>query len=246
MSSHSHSTEQDRSLNQKLGLPVMQEVWPNNRVGSVRYGSAHQIYTEGETLPPSQRLIVILPDANHDIFTIPKQIWNLAAPDGRQVLLLTKPCRDENEFRSRMNLTTVASLIRDTNVAVQTKMVIGISLEQAVRQYAQPDDVIVCYEKHFVPSFLQKKRLTDILAKTTKLPVYTLRGSVSEMTDPVNEVVMDIVLLLVAIAMLFGFFVLEIWIDHNSTGVFRTIIEMIVVCVEVWIIAACANRSFKI
>ena len=245
MSSHTHSTDQNRSINTKLDLSSLPSIWADKGKTQTQVETAPQILSEGETLPPSRRLIVILPDENHDIFTLPKKIWNLAAPDSRDVLLLTKPCREENEFYTRMNLSSLASQIRDPRFEVQTKLVLG-ALDQTVLQCARPDDVIVCFEEQFVHGFLKRNRLADLLAKTVKLPVYTLRGSVSEMTDPVSKVAMDVVLIIVAVALLIGFFALEIWIDHNSSGTFRTIIEMLVVCIEVWIVAACATRSFKI
>jgi len=245
MSSQTHSTDQNRSFNSKSNTNSISTIWPNKRTVLDRVVTAPQILSEGETLPPSRRLIVVLPDANHDVFSLPKKIWNLAAPDCRDVLLLTKPCREENEFRSRMNLTTVASQIRDPRFEVQTKIVLG-ALDQTVRQVSQPDDVVVCFEEHFVPGFLKRNRLADVLARKTMLPIYTLRGSVSEMTDPISDRVLDVILFLVAVAILIGFFALEIWVDHNTTGTFRTIVEILVVFLEVWIVAACVNRSFKI
>ena len=245
MASQTHSTDQNRSLKGKLDFNSFPAVRLFKGRTQDRIETAARIYTEGETLPPSRRLIVILPDANHDIFSLPKKIWNLAAPDSREVLLLTKPCRDENEFRARMNLSSLASQIRDPRFEVQSKLVLG-ALDQTVRRVSQPDDVIVCFEEHTIPGFLKRNRLADVLAQAAKVPVYTLRGAVSEMTDPISDRVLDVTLFLIAVAMLIGFFALEIWVDHNTTGTFRTVVEVLVVFLEIWIVAACVNRSFKI
>jgi hypothetical protein len=191
-------------------------------------------------------LVVILPDAELDIFSLAKQLWNLAAPDRRQVLLLTRPSFEENEYHSRVNLTTLASLIRDSSVVVQTQVVLGMSLDQAARKYSQADDVFVCFEDHHIHGFLKKERLANTLAQKNHLPVYTLKGSISEMTYPISARLLDFVSLAICLAVMIGFFVLEVWIDRNTMGTFHTILEILAVFTEAWIIAACATKSFRI
>jgi hypothetical protein len=148
----------DNNQNQFLGLRL--DRFPLTLGRSLKRSKAEQgktalqIFTEDQPLPPSKRLIVILPDANIDLVSLPKRIWNLAAPDRRQVLLMIRPCREENEFHTRMNLITLAAILRDPRVVVQTHLVLGQSLEQAARQCVQPDDVFVCFEEYQVNGFL--------------------------------------------------------------------------------------------
>ncbi len=244
MSDLTHSTNRHRFPGTKLdlnSLPV-----PFTRKSQEQAETTLQIYTEGERLPDCRRLVVILPDVEPDVFTLPKRIWNLAQAERREVLLITKPCQQENEFYSRVNLTTLAACIRDARVTVQTQQVLGMSLEQAVRQCAQPDDVIVCFAQHQIPGFFKKDRLADRLAQTTHLPVYTLKGPVAEITDPISSHLLDFILLFVCLATLVAFFALEVWIDQNVPGASRTILEVLAVCVEVWVVAACVTRSFRI
>jgi hypothetical protein len=246
MAGVSHSTDQNKLFGTKKEKDPLPSIRSIHQAHRERIETAHQILTENDPLPPSRRLVVILPDAELDIFSLAKQLWNLAAPDRRQVLLLTKPCCEENECHSRVNLTTLASLIRDSSVVVQTQVVLGMSLDQAARKYSQADDVFVCFEDHHIHGFLKKKSLADILAQKTHLPVYTLIGSISETTYPISARLIEFVSLAICLAVLIGFFGLEVWIDRNTVGDFRTILEILAVFTEAWIIAACATRSFRI
>jgi hypothetical protein len=220
--------------------------WPLQWTHSEKAETVSRIFTEGEPLPPSKRLVVILPDSGIDIFTLPRKIWNLAAPDHRQVLLLTRPAEEGNELHSQRNLTTLAALIRDPLVEVQTKVVLGISLEQAIRRYSQPGDVLVCFEEQRISRFLTTKRLADLLAQKNNLPIYTLKGGISEETVTVSARLVDFALLALCIVSLVTFFIFGVWIDRNSVGTSHAILQILAICIEAWVIAACANRSFKI
>lgn len=240
------STKQNQFFAKKLDLQSSPVAWLGNKKKLEKVVSAPQIISEGEALPPSNRLVVILPDADFDIFALGKQIWSIATSDRRQVLLLTKPVQDENEYHSRLTLSTMASLIRDPRIEVKTQLVLGMSLYQAALQCSQPDDVFVCFEEHRIPGFLKKNRLAKILAQSTHLPVYTLKGPISEMTDPLSVRLIDFVLLAICVASLVGFFALQVWFDRNTTGMFHTILQIVTVSTEIWFVAACANRSFRI
>ncbi len=244
MSDLTHSTNRHRSPGAKLGLNSLPVPFP--RKGQEQAGTALPILTEGQRLPACRRLVVILPDVEPDVFTLPKRIWNLAQADRHEVLLITKPGQPENEFHSRVNLTTLAACIRDARVTVQTQQVLGMSLIRAVEQCVRPDDVMVCFAEHQVPGFFKKNRLADLLAQTTHLPVYTLKGPAAEITDPLSSHLLDFVLLFVCLATLVAFFALEVWIDQNVTGASRAILEVLAVCVEVWVVAACVTRSFRV
>jgi hypothetical protein len=246
MSGLSHSTHKNHLVGTKLDWHSLSSALPFRKIDQAQLAAPLQILTEDEPLPSSRRLVVILPDADLDVFTVARRIWDLATPDCRQVLLLTKPYREENEFYSRVNLTSLAAIIRDPRVVVQTQIVLGMSLAQAAGQYLKPDDVFVCFEEHRVPDFLKKNRLAEILAQKTHRPVYTLKGPVMEKTDPFSARLIDFVLIAICLASLIGFFALEVWIDRNSTGMFHTLLQIMVVFVEVWVIAAFMNRNLKI
>jgi len=233
-----------RPINQDqfFGTPLEQTFSPTKRESAK---AAPRILTEADPLPSSHRLVVILPDAIVDIFALSKKLWNLAAPDRRQLLLMIRPNGTEDETQLRINLATLASLIRDSRVAVQTQWIAGTSVDQAIRQSTRADDVIVCFEEHRVSSFLKKNRLADILAQKTVLPIYTLKDAVHETAHPLSTHLTEIALMAFCLVVLIGFFVLEAWIDQNTTGTFQTVLELLAVFSEVWIIITFLSRSFK-
>lgn len=246
MSGVSHSTHQNRFFGAKFESIPFPAVWPLKRTKPGQIEIESKIFTEDQSLPPSRRLVVILPDANIDILTLPRRIWNLAAPDCRQVLLMIRPCREENEFHARVNLTTLAAIIRDPRVNVQTQFVLGQSLEQAARQCAQPDDVFVCFEEHQVSRFLRKQRLAEILAQKTPCSIYTLKGTVTELVDPISARLIDFLLLALCLVSLFAFFGLEVWIDRSFAGTPQTVLQILAVIAEVWLIGGVASKTFRI
>lgn len=246
MSGLSHSNNQNRFLGLRLGRLSLPLGWSLKRSKAEQGKTAPGIFTEDQLLPPSRRLIVILPDENIDIVSLPKRIWKLAAPDRRQVLLLIRPCREENEYYARMSLITLAAIIRDPRVVVQTQLILGQSIEQAVRQFAQPDDVLVCFEEHQVHSALKKHRLAEILARKTQNSIYTLKGVVSASVNPISTRLIDFLFLMLCMASIIAFFALEVWIDQNSVGAFQIILQILALMAEVWAISAFASRSFRI
>ncbi len=246
MSGLSHSTNHNRFSSLKPGWLSLPAIRPFTQSKPEVAVNTLQIFTEGQPLPPSRRLVVILPDENVDVISLPRRIWNLAAPNSCNVLLAIKPCREENEFYARMNLTTLASIIRDPRVIVETQLILGQSMEQAARQWARPDDVFVCFEEHSVKGFLKKRRLAEILAHTTQRPVYVLKGKVSELVDPVSARLIDFFILALCLVSLIAFFALEVWIDRHSAGMLQSVFQILAVIAEVWVIGAIASRSFRI
>lgn len=246
MSGISHSTNQNRFLGVKLEWLSLPAIWPFKRSKAEQVETALQIFTEDQPLPPSRRLVVILPDANIDYFTLPRRIWNLASPDRRQVLLMLRPGREENESHARMTLTTLAAIIRDSSVTVQTQLVLGQPLVKAACQVAQPEDVLVCFEEHQVSGFLKKRWLAEVLAQTAQRPIYTLKGSVSEIVNPISARLVDFLLLAACLISLVVFFMLEVWIARSSTGSLQTVLQILAVCVEAWVIGKIASKTYRI
>lgn len=244
MSGLAHSTIQNRFSRYRRFFRDLFETWQLGHAKGVQT-PVHPILTECDPLPSSRRVVVILPDTNIDVVALPKRIWELAAPDRRQVLLMIKPCREENEFYARMNLVTLSALIRDDHVHVEMQLVLGAPIDQAARQYAQPEDIFVCFEEHQVSKCLKKKRLADLLAQKTGLPVYTLKGSALEMTDPISDLLKDTLLLMFCMALLVVFFVFQVWIDKNTSGVWRGSLQLITVFIVAGFTVAIAAKTFR-
>jgi hypothetical protein len=245
MSSLFHSANH-RMLGMKLEGVSLPTVWPFKQTKVNQRETALQIFTEDEPLPLSKRLVVILPDTNTDLFNLPRRIWHLAAPDCRQVLLMIRPCQVANEFHNQIDLTTLAAMIRDSRVVVQTQLILGQTVEQAARTCARPDDLFVCFAEHQVRGFLKKRPLAEVLHRATFRPVYTLKGAVSENEEPISARLIDILFLVLCLVSLIAFFAVQVWIDRNFAGTPKGLFHMLAVFIEVWLIGALANRSLRL
>jgi hypothetical protein len=204
------------------------------------------VFSENQPLPASRRLIVILPDATVDLNFLSRQIWNLAVPDQREVLLMSCPCREENEFPASMNLITLTAILRDSGLSIQTKLVSGEYLERAAGRYAHPDDIFVCFEAHQVKRFAKNYPLSEILARETHLPVCTLNGIIHEVTPLGNNRLASLKFLALCLLSMILFFAIEVWINQNAAGSFRKVLELLVVGAEVLIISNFASWSYRI
>jgi hypothetical protein len=106
--------------------------------------------------------------------------------------------------------------------------------------------MFVCFGEHQVSHFWKKRRLAEILAQSTQRPVVTLKGAVSEKAQPVSARLMDLLLLGVCLVSLIAFFALEVWIDHNSAGTVHTILQILAMIAEVWVISAVTRNTLRI
>ncbi len=234
----SHPTSQKSA---SLSIP---DLWPLNQVKPGQAETVPQIIAEDQPLPPSQRLVVILPDVNFDVFPLGKLIWDLASPAHRQVVLMIRPSHEENEFQARINSSTLAAIIQDSGIIVETHLVLGQSLVQAVSNYAQPEDLFVCFEGHQEGGLFKKSQVAEMVARSTQLPVYLLRGPIPEVAESVPARLIDFLLLAACLVSLVAFFALEVWIDRISSGALHAVLQILAVLVEVWIIGKLASRPF--
>jgi hypothetical protein len=64
--------------------------------------------------------------------------------------------------------------------------------------------------------------------------------------DPISARLIDFCLLALCLVSIIAFFALEVWIDRNSTGTVQSILQIIAVIAEVWVISAFASKSFRV
>jgi hypothetical protein len=205
-------------------------------------GEAH-IFTDGENFPAAQRLVIILPDANFDVLSLPRRILKMTTPERNEVLLVAKPAHTAEENHLCLSLATLASLVRDPWITVMTQLVTQQPLEQAVAQLSRPGDLLVCFEEHRLPGLARKPSLAHVLAQQTHLPVYTLKGTVRADPLTAQRRWMDPVLLLLCLAALVVFFFIQVWFDQHTAGALRTCILIMASAMELWTIGRFAMRS---
>ena len=122
---------------------------------------------------PTPCLLILVP-AETDYSAATRQIWELAHATNMHVQLIAL-CQDpseEPELRRRM--VTLASLLRDGNVSVETKVMVGTNWVAAVKNHYEAGDRIVCFADQ--RTGLLQRPLSQILEPNLKAPLYILSG----------------------------------------------------------------------
>jgi len=120
-----------------------------------------------------RRLIVLVP-TNTDCSAALPRIWELAHATGRRIQLLGL-CEDTaEESRLRRELISMASLLQDGKISVETKVVIGTHWLDAVKIHYKADDMIVCFAEQ--RTGLLRRPLSQILESDFKATLYILSG----------------------------------------------------------------------
>lgn len=127
------------------------------------------------------RLLILLPpDLNYNLAT--PRIWELAMATARHIQLLGLCKGLAEEPRLRRELVTMSALIRDARVCAETKVEIGTSWVEAVKNNIQPGDMIVCFAEQSAGIF--HRPLSQILRSNLSAPIYILSGLTSQTSTP--------------------------------------------------------------
>jgi hypothetical protein len=120
--------------------------------------------------PP--RLIVLVPEGEGDIVSAALKIWGLANALGRKVQFLAL-CKDiDYEPRLRRQLATLAAMVRDDFIMVDTKLEFGKNWLRFVKANWHEGDVIVCFSEQ--KQGWIRKPLNEVLASNIKTTVYVI------------------------------------------------------------------------
>lgn len=186
---------------------------------------AHLLIPTDQPLPPAQRLIVLIPDAEVNETEMARRIWRLASPRQLAVVYLGLTPDPLTEAPARRRLTTLAAVTRDEWVNVQTRLVIGSDWCRAVQACWRPGDLVVCQAEHMVPGgFLGiwRRPLGQRLVNALRAPVYLLTGLYESLPMPPARRQARLLSWSIPLLTLIIFFMLQVEIDHQMTGWLRT------------------------
>lgn len=143
---------------------------------AVLYLSNTKSYKDDAALSASEeqpRLIVLVPDSEGDLVSAARKIWGLANALGRRVQFIAL-CKDiDYEPRLRRHLVTLASMVRDDLVIVETKLEFGKNWLRFVKANWHEGDVIACFaEQESV--WMMRRPLNEILASNLNTTVYVI------------------------------------------------------------------------
>ena len=192
------------------------------------------------------RLIVLVPSRGINHNAMAHRIWSLASPCQINVLFLSlsNKAGAEEEDDTRIHLATLASMTRDENVQVETRIEVDDNWVSAVRKVWQPGDAVICAAEQSVKLCgAGWQPLSGVLEHLLDIPVYVVPGlllaSRTRSHEPVERKDKPARLLsslMVPILIVAGFFFLQVRINSVTTGLVHTALLCTSAVVEVGLI----------
>src|SRR5258706_368632 len=142
----------------------------------------------------ARRLIVLIPNLDVDEVALAHEIWNLALPRGLAVLLLGLCPNPNDEPGARRRLVTVAALIREPRVSVETQLDFGRNWISILKNFLKMGDIVICPADQRIGIFGEPLDLS--LAKLG-LPIITLPGLYPPTRKLIPRFILESVFLLV-------------------------------------------------
>ncbi len=208
--------------------------------------------TEIDSIPPSlassttsfsgsqsaHRLVVLVPDLEWQFIPAIHRIWELADVQHTHVLLLTL-CNDGHQESSlRRALIILCAMLQDGRIPVETKVENGTNWVDVVKRNYRAGDMIVCFAEQ--RAGLLQKPLSQILESNLIVPVYVVSGV--NRPKPKSNRLAEVIVWLGSIGMITGFGLLQVTIMQVSEGWSQTLLLILVVIVEIWLICVWDSR----
>ena len=182
-------------------------------------------------LESARRLLVLIPvDMDHSAAT--RRIWQLANSVRSNVLLLGLCTDPADEPRLRRELITMASLLHDGRIAVETKIEIGTNWLSTVKTLSKADDMIVCFAEQ--RTGLLRRPLSQILESNLNTTLYILPGLIPEKNRPNKLFQISAWLGSLVIIMAFG--LLQSKVVQLQDGWVQSILLILSLAPEFWLI----------
>jgi hypothetical protein len=178
---------------------------------------------------PVKRLVVLVPNVDMDDIQIARQVWEMASSARLAVILLSICADDSDELQLERKLTTLAALIRDPHVKVETHIEYSQNWRRGVKSILDDGDVILCHAEQNVG--LRHKPLVSVL-DVLPVPVWTLSGFYPSNVISHPRWLAELVFWLGAVAIVAGFFYLQIQINILPTGWVKSVVLALSVLAE--------------
>ena len=176
-------------------------------------------------------LLVLIPaDIDHSAAT--RRIWQLANSVRSNVLLFGLCTDPADEPRLRRELITMASLLHDGRIAVETKVEIGTNWLSTVKTLSKADDMIVCFAEQ--RTGLLRRPVSQILESNLNTTVYILSGLIPEKTKP-NKL-FQISAWLGSLVIIMAFTLLQSQVVQLQDGWVQSVLLILSLIPEFWLI----------
>jgi hypothetical protein len=189
-------------------------------------------------IPAARRLVVLVPDVEVDESGLAARIWGLASPRRLEVLLLGTARREQEQYRARRRLVTMAAITRDDSVHVDIELALDQGWLPAVRHVWRPGDLVVCHDEQRLTAGLGRHPLAQVLLRRVATPVYVVSGFYPELPDERVRGVAQLGSWLPPAVIIALFFGLQARLTRATTGSLQTILFLLTVLIEFALIAA--------
>jgi hypothetical protein len=177
------------------------------------------------------RLLVLVP-ASADYSAATRRSWELAQATAMHVQLLGL-CEDAAEEPClRRGLVTMASLLQDSGISVETKVDIGTDWVDIVKTHYETGDMIVCFAEQ--RTGLLRRPLSQVLESNLKATVYIVSSLVPQRST--SNSLSQLRTWLGFIGIIIGFGILQANIVQLPEGWLQNILLILSTIPEFWLI----------
>lgn len=190
-----------------------------------------------KSLGTAHRLLVLVPeDTNHGAAA--RRIWELVHATSLPVRLLGL-CKSATEEPSlRRGLVTMASLLQDERIPVETSVNTGTDWMDIVKNHYQTGDMIVCFAEQ--RTGLLRRPLSQILESNLKAPVYILSSLTAQQTK--RSTLAQVSAWLGFMTIIVGFGILQVNLVRLSEGWLQNFLLIASLIPEFWLICVWHGR----
>jgi hypothetical protein len=166
-----------------------------------------------------------------------RHIYALARDHQLKVLLVSLVDDPGNEYQALRRMTSLAAIIRDIWVDVETQVLFGHSWIKAIKPILQPDDLIICSEGQTTSYHLvQRKPLASVLSETLHCAVQDIPDYFEEKPSLWPAWSKRIPYWVGVTVILVGFFYVEADVSHALSDWVGQLTLLLVVMVEAGLI----------
>ena len=204
----------------------------------------HQVLTlpiaSQPDLEPARRLIVLVPGLEADLTVVTQRVWELANATGAHIKFISLYSDKMLEPTLRRRLATMSAFVKNGDVSAEAEVISGKNWVEAVKARRQTGDTVVCFAEQ--REGLLQKPLSQILQSDLDMPLCILSGLYLQ-NDTRSNWITRAAAWIGFIAIITGFFMLQIKIDHLTKD-WTIPLQILTTAVEFWLIWAW-NNLFK-
>jgi len=160
------------------------------------------------------------------------KIWELAVAQQASVLLLSLYKDSRQELGLRRGLVTMCAMLQDGRVPAEVSTEMGTNWVDLVNRNYQTGDLIVCFAEQ--RAGLLHKPLSQILQSNLNIPIYIISGR--HLPKPKSKLLSQTMAWAGFLGIMIGFFVLQINIVQVSKGGLQSILLILSIIPEFWLI----------